>query len=112
MPILITPSDTSADRAVRHHLVTVRCWVDLTHGDTYLYGPFEFAIVRGRKTRDCIGQDCWGVLATKTLMFTNQIPRFDLPTYSIHVDHGVHMIFPGMIMASQIDESLQPLHPR
>ncbi len=71
MPILITPSDTSADRAVRHHLVTVRCWVNLTHGDTYLYGPFDFAVIRGQKTRDCIGQDCWDALATKTLMFTN-----------------------------------------
>ncbi len=68
---LITPSDTSADCAARHHLVPVRCWVNLTHGDTYLHGPFDFAVVRGRKTRDRIGQDCWDVLATKTLMFTN-----------------------------------------
>jgi hypothetical protein len=27
---LITPSDTSAERASRHHLVTVRSWVNLT----------------------------------------------------------------------------------
>jgi hypothetical protein len=32
---LITPSNTSADCALRHHLVTVRSWVNLTHGDTY-----------------------------------------------------------------------------
>jgi hypothetical protein len=44
-------------------------------------------------------------------MFTNRIPCFDLPTYSIHVDRGVHTILPGMIMALQIDESLHPLHP-
>jgi hypothetical protein len=68
---LITPSDTSADCTARHHLVTVRCWVNLTHGDTYLHGPFDFAVICGRKTRDCIGQDCWDPLATKTSMFTN-----------------------------------------
>ena len=47
---LITPSDTSAERASCHHLVTVRSWVNLTHGDTYIHGPFDFAVVRGRKT--------------------------------------------------------------
>ena len=46
-------------------------------------------------------------------MFTNRIPRFDLPTYSMHVDRDVHTIFHGMITASQqIDKSLRPLHPR
>ncbi len=105
---LITPSDTSANRAAHHHLVPVRCWVNLTHGDTYLHGPFDFAVVRGRKTRDCIGQDCWDMLATKTSMFTNRLPHFDLPTYSIHVDRGVHAIFPGMIMASAMNDSSPP----
>ena len=62
---LITPSDTSADRALRHHLVTVQSWVNLTHGDTYLHGPFDFAVVCGHKTRDYIGQDSWDVLASK-----------------------------------------------
>jgi hypothetical protein len=108
---LITPSDTSADRVAYNHLVTVRCWVNLTHGNTYIYGPFDFAVVRGCKTRDRIGQDSWDVLASKTSMFTNQIPRFDLPTYSIHVDRGVQTIFPGMIMALQSDTALHPLHP-
>jgi hypothetical protein len=52
---LITPSNTLADRAACNHLVTVRCWVNLTHGDTYIHGPFDFAVIHGRKTRDCIG---------------------------------------------------------
>jgi hypothetical protein len=54
---LITPSDTSADRALRHHLVTVQSWVNLTHGDTYIHDAFDFAVVRGCKTRDRIRQD-------------------------------------------------------
>jgi hypothetical protein len=68
---LITPSDTSADCAVRHHLITIRSWVNLTHGDMYLHGPFNFTVVRGHKTCDQIGQNSWDGLATKTLMFTN-----------------------------------------
>jgi hypothetical protein len=107
---LITPSNTSADRALHHHLVTVQSWVNLTHGDTYIHGPFDFAVVRGRKTCDRIGQDSWDVLALKTTMFTNRVPRFDLPTYSIHVDHGVHTIFPGMLLASQGVNAPHHLH--
>ncbi len=107
---LITPSDTSAERASHHHLVTVRNWVNLTHGDTYIHGPFDFAIVRGRKTCDRIGQDSWDVLASKSTMFTNQVPRFDLPTYSIHVDRGGHTVFPGVLLASQGFNALDPLH--
>jgi hypothetical protein len=68
---LITPSDTSAERASRHHLVTVQSWVNLTHSDMYIHGPFNFAIVHGRKTCDRIGQDSWDVLASKPTMFTN-----------------------------------------
>jgi hypothetical protein len=108
---LITPSDASTDCAAHNHLVTVRCWVNLTHSNTYIHGSFDFAVVRGRKTRDRIGQDSWDALASKTLMFTNRIPRFDLPTYSIHVDRGVHTIFPGMIMALQSNIALHQLHP-
>ncbi len=47
---LITPSDTSEERAANHNLQPVRRWVNLTHADTYIHGPFDFATVRGRKT--------------------------------------------------------------
>jgi hypothetical protein len=96
---LITLSDTSADCVARNHLVTVQSWVNLTHSNMYLHGPFDFAVEQGRKTRDHIGQDSWDALPSKTLMFTNRIPCFDLTTYSIHVDCGIHTIFLGMIMA-------------
>ncbi len=108
---LITPSNTLVDCVAHNQLVTVRCWVNLTHGDMYIHGPFDFAVVRGRKNCDRIEQDSWDVLTSKTLMFTNQIPWFDLPTYSIHMDHGVHTIFLDMIMALQSNTALHPLHP-
>ena len=46
---LITPSDTSEDRAAKHHLHPVRCWVNLTHADTYIHGPFELPPFEGEK---------------------------------------------------------------
>jgi hypothetical protein len=101
---LITPLDTSEDRASRQNLVPVRCWVNLTHGDTYIHGPFEFATVRGRKTRDRVDINDWNVLLAKSSMFVNKVPKLDLPSYSIHVDHGVHSIYAGMAAASHCDD--------
>jgi hypothetical protein len=106
---LITPSDTSEERAAKHNLHTVRRWVNLTHADTYIHGPFDFATVRGRKTQDRVDQGCWDALATKTSMFSNALPSFTVPTYSIHihVDRGVHAIIPGMA-AIAIDDTSPP----
>ena len=98
---LITPSDTSEDRAKHHNLRPIRCWVNLTHGDTYVHGPFDFATVRGRKTRDRIDQSSWDDLASKSSMFSNPVPRCDLPTYSIHVDRGIHTTIPKMVAVAQ-----------
>jgi hypothetical protein len=93
---LLTPSNSSEERAAKHNLRLIRAWVNLTHGDTYIHGPFDFATIWGRKSRDRVSQECWDVLASKKSMFTNKVPRFDIPTYSIHMDRGVHTVFPNM----------------
>ena len=49
----------------------------------------------------CVGHDI--------PMLSSWIPQFNLPTHSIHVDHGVHTIFPEMIAAAHDD--LQPPLP-
>ncbi len=108
---LITPSDTSADRAARLHLIPVCAWVNLTHGNTYIHGPFDFAIVNGQKSRDCIGQEAWDALVAWQSMFSNPLPHFNLSTYSIHVDCGVYTVYPDLITAPSGDEIFQSLHP-
>jgi hypothetical protein len=51
---LIRPSDTSVDYAQRHKLCPFRKWLNLTHLDTFIHGPFEVASVNGQKMRDCV----------------------------------------------------------
>ena len=67
----------------------------MLHRDTFIHGPFNFATVHNRKTRDRIGQEDWQALADHSHMFQNSVPSFDVPTYSIHVDNGVHFSCPG-----------------
>jgi hypothetical protein len=104
---LITPSKTLEERASCHNLIPIRCWVNLTHSNTYIHGPSEFAMVRGCKIFDRISQDDWNALVAKFSMFVNKVSKFDLPTYTIYVDHSVHSIFHGMAAASHCN-ALQP----
>jgi len=114
---LIRPSDTSESHAARSNLVPFRRWINLTHTDTYLHGPFEFATVNGRKTRDRVAQVDWDILSrfNSDSMFVNPLPRFVLPSYSIHVDPGIHVSYQDPYHASALcalsqseDERLYP----
>ena len=59
---LIRPSETSVDYSLCHKLLPFRKWLHITHSDTFIHGPLEFASVRGQKTCDRISQDDWNVL--------------------------------------------------
>jgi hypothetical protein len=90
---LIQPSDTSEVHAAHHRLVPFRRWINLLHSSTLLHGCFEFASVNGCKTRDQISPADWDALAKFSSLYQNPLPWFDLPSYSIHVDRGIHSTF-------------------
>ena len=81
---LIRPSDQSKAYAAKERLRPFRQWVRLTNADTYVCGPFEFAIINGRKSRDRISEDNWNFLNKYNHMFANEIPSLQLPAYSVH----------------------------
>ena len=89
---LICPN-TSDFYADCHKLVPFRKWLNISHLNTFIHGPFEFASIRGRKTRDCILQEDWDILGRQTSMFNNPLPKFDIPTYSIDVDFSAHVTY-------------------
>ena len=99
---LIRPSDSSKDYATRHKLLPFHKWVNLTHYDTFIHGPFDFATVNSRKTQDRISQPDWDILKTHCNMFHNPLPHFDVPSYSIHVDRGAHVMFHSDVIARQL----------
>jgi hypothetical protein len=86
---LVKPSSSSKAFAVRNNLLTATKYIHMLHENTFIHGPFNFATVNNRKTRDRICQADWQVLADHSHMFRNSIPSFDVPTYSIHVDQGI-----------------------
>ncbi len=53
-----------------------------------------------------LGQENWDALARSKSMFSNSLPRFDIPTYSIHVDWGIHTIIPNAITISHVPHGI------
>ena len=70
----ICPSDTLEAFAMKQKLMPFCCWLNLTHSDTYLHGPFNFAIVNGWKTHDRIAQHDWDILSCQAVQFQNLLP--------------------------------------
>jgi hypothetical protein len=112
---LIRPSDTSEAHATRLSLVPSRRWVNLTHSDTFIHGPFNFAAAHGWQTRNHISKTNWDEILSHSSMFTNQLPSFDLPSYSIHVDRGVHVSYCNissiqLLLSDAADDNANPVY--
>ena len=95
-------SETSDGYAEKNNLVRARTSVYLLHEDTFIHGPFDFAVVNNRRTRDRISQVDWDVLAKFSHRFRNPVPRFDVPAYSVHVDNGIHFVFNDNLPAEML----------
>ena len=67
---LMCHSDTSEAYAKCHKLFPFHCFVNLTHLDTYIHGPFKFATICGQKFRDQICQKNWDILWSRPARFT------------------------------------------
>ena len=87
---VVHPSPTSESYANQNNLVPFRQWINLSHESTYIHGPFDFASINGRKTRDRISNDNWEHLYNLSERFVNALPKRDLPTFSVHVDNAAH----------------------
>ncbi len=58
--------------------------------------------VHSQKTQDCVSQADLDVLKSHLDMFHNPFPHFDVPSYSIHVDWGVHVQFQDATLSRQL----------
>ena len=81
---MIRPSSQSPSYAIAEVLKPFSQWVRLTNADTFIAGPFYFAIINGRKSRDRISEKQYTTLGKHNHLFTNETPCLDLPDYSVH----------------------------
>ena len=107
---LLCPTDSSETYADRHKLLPLHKYINLTHTDTFIHGPFNFAVINKRKSRDRISQIEWDIFKSHCNLYHNPIPRFVVPTYSVHVDAGAHTSFYSAVLASVLSSSAQREH--
>jgi len=84
---LIRPTLTSEEYARASGLTPFRQWLIIHHEDTFIHGPFEFATINGRKTRDRISAEDWSWLRKASHLFSNQTPPTSLPAFCVHLNH-------------------------
>ena len=60
--------------------------------DTYIYGPFDFDIVNNKKSVDRVTELMWTALGKFSHLFTNKVPKTDLPEYTIHYSQS-HSVY-------------------
>jgi hypothetical protein len=75
---LIRPTDTSEAYAWCHHLFSFCQYVNLTHLDTYIHRPFNFATFGSCKSRDRVSGDDWSILDLALQCFTTRCHRWRL----------------------------------
>ena len=75
--------------------------------DTFIHGPFNFATINKRKSRDRISQTKWDILKSHCHLYHNPLLHFDVPTYSVHVNAGAHTTFFCAILASALSPLAQ-----
>jgi hypothetical protein len=92
----IRPSDTSEAYAIRHCLLPYQKYLNLTHTDTFIHGPFDFAVIHGQQSCDCIPQNAWDELKSHSDMFYNPIPlMFRLIPFTSTAAHTHRLFMPS-----------------
>ena len=72
---LIQPSEVTQRIATQQNLVPYREWINLSDTSIRLHGPFDFAILNHRKTRDRINTTDWAILRSLSKSYDNDPPN-------------------------------------
>ena len=70
----IRPAPEAAAFAKHNNLVQARAWIQLNDPSVFIHGPFEFAIVNGRKSIDKIAEKDWKVLKSNSAKYSDDAP--------------------------------------
>ena len=76
--------------------------------DTFLLGPFNFATINGRKTRDRIAREHWQLLLDRRGRYDNKPPRLEshLQGITCYIDTPYHSEYFDETIESSIHQHL------
>jgi hypothetical protein len=79
---LLRPDSYASVYAKENYLHPFCQWVNLLHESTYIHGPFEFATINGRITRDRISDKDWQQLSIAHNKYDDTPPDLDRPDFT------------------------------
>lgn len=79
---LIRPDQYASIYAKNNRLHPFCQWVNLLHPATFIHGPFEFATINNRLTRDRISVDDWTQLTIASSKYDDTAPDLDVRDWS------------------------------
>ena len=90
---IIQPSELSTKLASNQDLTPYREWINIKDPATIIHGPFNFATINNRKTRDRISLREWEILAQSKHLYDNDRPIIDdVPVQLIHWNEPIQLI--------------------
>ena len=89
---LIKPTENERTYCKENFLAPFRSWINITDDQIYLHGPFDFAKINHRSTKDRISTADWKILQSLSSKYSNQPPIVTTQT-SFHIDTPVNLIY-------------------
>jgi hypothetical protein len=81
---IIQPSQHSENTAMSMGLTPYREWIQINDPSITLHGPFNFATLNNRKTRDRISKADWLILQDREALYQNAAPK--ISKRIMHID--------------------------
>ena len=105
---LVSPSKNEHSYCKKHSLVAHQEWTQLYDRATFILGPFDFARIRGRHTKDRVPSSIWTQLHSMNLKTDNNLPSVinALCGYICHVDTPFHSVHSSKSVTATINAVL------
>jgi hypothetical protein len=87
---ILQPSQYSEDTAKSMGLVPYREWIQIDDSSVTLHGPFNFATLNNRKTRDRISKMDWIVLQDRETLYHNPAPKLTQRIMSVDISQPTY----------------------
>eukprot|EP00956_Cyclotella_meneghiniana_P040943 scaffold210020_cov47-Cyclotella_meneghiniana.AAC.2 len=108
---LLRPDSHSAIYAKENQLHPFCQWVNLLHDKVYLHGPFDFATINGRKTKDRINSTDWTQLLAAKPKYDDAAPVLNMrPFTGLQFSRNFHTAVPDASVHARV-MATQFFHP-
>jgi hypothetical protein len=105
---LVKPDKNELNYCKELNLLPFKEWINIHDPNIFISGPFNFATIQGRKTRDRIPYAQWDILRSVKHTFDNETPPINetLNGYVCHVDTPYHSEYESESIKASINAVL------